>query len=95
MEIELEWTIPYYILLTSADVRKIRTTIIAHIDKHPNFDHDELREIVWTYIEDHFDDTLASAFGVEQCDEVLNKLLQGYGIQLSMFDRLGRIIDRV
>lgn len=95
MEIEIDWTIPYYILLTSTDVERIRSKLIAHMNKYPNFNHDDLREIVWDYIENHFDYSLSSAFGVEQCDEVLNKLLQGYGIQLSMFDRLGRIIDRV
>ena len=95
MEIEINWTVPYYVLLTPVDVGLIRARLITYMNTYPNFDHDELREIVWDYIEDHYDDTLSSAFGTEQCDEALNKLLQGYGVQLSMFDRLGRIIDRV
>lgn len=95
MEIEINWTVPYYVLLTPVDVEKIRTSIIAHMNKFPNFNHDDLREIVWDYIENHYDYSLSSAFGVEQCDEVLNKILQGYGVQLSMFDRLGRIVDGV
>ena len=95
MEIEINWTIPCYVLLTSADVERLRSKLIAHMDIYPNFNHDDLREIVWDYIEDHYDYTISSVFGVEQCDEVLNKILQGYGVQLSMFDRLGRIVDGV
>lgn len=95
MEIEINWSVPYYVVLTPVDVGRIRSELISHMNKYPNFSQDDLREIVWDYIENHFDYTLSSAFGAEQCDEVLNKLLQGYGIQLSMFDRLGRIIDGV
>lgn len=95
MEIEINWTVPYYVLLTPVDVKEIRTNLILFMKKYPNFDHDDLRKIVWEFIEDHYEVELYAAFGEEQCDEALNKLLQGYGIQLSMFDRLGRIIDRV
>lgn len=95
MEIEIEWTVPYYVLLTPADVGEIRTKLIAFMNRYPNFDHDDLREIIMDFIANHYDEELYVAFGEAQCDEVLNKLLQGYGIQLSMFDRLGRIIDRV
>ena len=95
MEIEIEWTVPYYVLLTPIDVGEIRSNLIHFMNKYPNFDHEDLRKIVWDFIEEHYDGELYYAFGEAQCDEVLNKLLQGYGIQLSMFDRLGRIIDRV
>lgn len=95
MEIEINWTVPYYVVLTPVDIKEIRTNLILFMKKYPNFDHDDLRKIVWEFIEDHYEVELYAAFGEEQCDEALNKLLQGYGIQLSMFDRLGRIIDRV
>ena len=95
MEIEINWTVPYYVLLTPVDIKEIRSNLILFMNKYPNFDHDDLRKIVWEFIEDHYDVELYAAFGEEQCDEALNKLLQGYGIQLSMFDRLGRIIERV
>ncbi len=95
MEIEINWTVPYYILLTPVDVGLIRARLITYMNTYPNFNHDELREIIMDFIANHYDEDLYVAFGEEQCDEVLNKLLQGYGIQLSMFDRLGRIIERV
>lgn len=95
MEIEINWTVPYYVLLTPVDVGLIRSRLITYMNMYPNFDHDELREIIMDFIANHYDEELYVAFGEKQCDEVLNKLLQGYGIQLSMFDKLGRIIDRV
>ena len=95
MEIEINWTVPYDLLLTPVDVGLIRSRLITYMNTYPNFNYDELREIIMDFIMNHYDEDLYAAFGEEQCDEVLNKLLQGYGVQLSMFDRLGRLIERV
>lgn len=95
MKIEINWMVPHCVLLTPVDVDFIRSTLITYMNKYPNFDRNDLREIIMDFIANHYNDELYYAFGEEQCDEVLNKLLQGYGIQLSMFDKLGRIIDRV
>ena len=91
--LEIEWTVPYSIELTCIDLYEIRANLIEHMKRYPDFTYRNLQSIVWDFIEQHFEEEVYNAFEEEQCDIVLNKVLEGFGIQLSMFDSLGRIID--
>lgn len=93
--LEIEWTVPYSVELTYADLSVIKTNLIAHMQHYPDFTYHDLESIVWDFIEQNFEYEVYSAFEEAQCDIVLNKVLEGFGIQLSMFDRTGEIIDRV
>lgn len=91
--LEIEWTVPYSVGLTYVDLSEIKANLIEHMKHYPDFTYHDLRSIVWSFIEDHFEYYVYIAFEEAQCDVVLNKVLEGFGIQLSMFDRKGNIID--
>ena len=91
--LEIEWTVPYSVGLTCVDLYEIRANLIEHMQHYPDFTYHDLQSIVWSFIEEHFEYDVYIAFEEAQCDIVLNKVLEGFGIQLSMFDSKGNIIE--
>ena len=93
--LEIEWTVPYSIELTPVDLSEIKAKLVEHMVHYPDFTYHDLQCIVWDFIEQTFEYDVYTAFGESQCDIVLNRVLKGFGFQVSMFDSFGKIIDWV